>query len=124
VTDRSTTDNVLKIHKKVSSAPKHLRADTREWFDSVMADFALEEHHVRLLTLACEAFDTAALAREELAETGLTYRGRDGCPHPMPQVGIERDARLAFARLLRELDLDAAAPTPPSRPPSLRSLRR
>jgi phage terminase small subunit len=124
VTDRSTTDNVLKIHKKISSAPKHLRADTREWFDSVMADFALEEHHVRLLVLAGESWDRCAQAREELDAAGLTYLGRDGCPHPMPQVAIERDARLAFARILRELDLDAAVPTAPSRPPSLRSIRR
>lgn len=115
--------NVLKIHNK-PAAPEHLRPATREWFDSVTADFALEPHHLRLLTLAGEAWDRCTEAREELAETGLTYLGRDGCPRAHPSVGIERDSRLAFARLLRELDLDSAAPTPPSRPPSLRSLRR
>jgi hypothetical protein len=90
----------------------------------VVADFALEQHHVRLLTLAAEAFDRSCEAREELATTGLTFLGPNGTPHAHPAVMIERDARLSFAKLLRELDLDAVPPPQPSRPPSLRSIRR
>jgi phage terminase small subunit len=114
---------VLNLHNK-PVAPEHLRHATQEWFDSVTADFALEQHHLRLLTLACEAWDRGCQAREELSECGLTFIGPNGVPHPHPSVAIERDSRLAFARLLRELDLDSAAPTQPSRPPPLRSLRR
>jgi P27 family predicted phage terminase small subunit len=123
VTDLPMRANSLRIHSK-PVAPDHLRPATREWFDSVTADFALEHHHLRLLTLACEAWDRGTQAREELSETGLTYLARDGCPHAHPSVAIERDSRLAFARILRELDLDSAVPTAPSRPPALRSLRR
>jgi len=43
-------------------------------------------------------------------------RGRPDQPRPRPEVAIERDARLAFARLLRELDLGAPPPMEP-RPP-------
>jgi len=43
---------------------------------------------------------------------------------PHAAIAIERDSRLAFARLLRELDLDAAAAPERARPPALRSNRR
>jgi len=71
-----------------------------------MAESGLEEHHVRLLTLAAEAWDRAQEARVALAQHGTTYTDRFGQPRARPEVNIERDARIAFARLLRELDLD------------------
>jgi hypothetical protein len=71
-----------------------------------VAEFRLEEHHERLLTLAGEAWDRATEAREALAEHGLTYVDRFDQPRARPEVAIERDSRLAFARLIRELDLD------------------
>lgn len=84
----------------------------------MLAEFELGDHHVRLLTLAAQAWDRAEEAREALAEHGTTYTDRFGQPRARPEVAIERDARLAFARLLRELDLDgepAPAPRPPRR---------
>lgn len=105
-------------------APKHLRPPTRAWFDQVLTDYALEPHHVRLLTLAAEAWDRCQQAREGLQEHGLTFDDRFGAPHARPEVAIERDARLAFARLVRELDLDVDAPAESTRPPALRSNRR
>ena len=55
---------------------------------------------------------------------GLTVTTADGGMKAHPAVAIERDARLAFARLVRELDLDAGAPSGGSRPPALGSNRR
>jgi P27 family predicted phage terminase small subunit len=105
-------------------APQHLRPDTRAWWRSVAADYLLEEHHLRLLTLAAEAFDRCGEAREVLARDGLTVPTADGGLKTHPCVGIERDARLAFARLLRELDLDVEPPAEGRRSPGLRSNRR
>lgn len=68
--------------------------------------YELEEHHVRLLSLAGEAWDRGQGAREALAKHGVVYRDRFGCPRPRPEIAIERDSRLGFARLLRELDLE------------------
>ena len=106
-----------------SSAPRHLRGPTRKWFEDVLESYELEQHHVRLLTLAAEAWDRSVQAREALAEHGLTFDDRFGQPHSRPEVAIERDARLGFARLIRELDLDADPPASPSRPPRLASNR-
>jgi P27 family predicted phage terminase small subunit len=105
-------------------APKHLRLATRRWFEAVAADWELEAHHVRLLQLACEAWDRGQQAREQIARDGLTSPTREGGQKLSPLVRIENDCRLAFARLLRELDLDIAGPAAESkRPPMLRSIR-
>ncbi len=93
-----------------AEAPAHLREQTRAWWESVVVGFVLEEHHVRLLTLAGEAWDRCEQAREALAEHGLTFDDRFGQPRARPEVAIERDARTGFARLLRELALDVSSP--------------
>jgi P27 family predicted phage terminase small subunit len=99
-------------------APKHLRAPTRRWWASVVEAYVLEEHHRRVLTLAGESWDRCCQAREVLHKEGLTYTDRFGAPKARPEVAIERDARLAVARLLRELNLDSEAPAD-VRPPRL-----
>ncbi len=104
-------------------APAHLATATAEWWLTVLRTWELDEHHVRLLTLAAEAFDRAVQAREVLHRRGLTYKDRFGQPKPRPEVAIERDSRTAFARLLRELDLDVDGPREDPRPPTLRSMR-
>ena len=107
-------------HNKTITAPAHLRPTTRHWFGQVLSDYQLEPHHVRLLSLAAEAWDRTQQAREALAEHGLTFEDRFGQPHGRPEVSLERDSRLAFARLLRELALDVDAPAEESRPPAIR----
>ena len=102
--------------------PRHLKLATRRWFAEVCTTYELEAHHVRLLTLAGEAWDRCTQAREALGE-GLTFTDRFGAPHARPEVAIERDNRLAFARLIRELDLDIEPPATGPRAPALRSNR-
>jgi len=86
-----------------------------------VSDWELEEHHVRLLTLAAEAWDRCGEARELVKSQGLTFTTRLGELRQNPAVGVERDSRLAFARLIRELDLDLEGPKDGARPPRLRS---
>lgn len=88
-----------------------------------MAEYELEDHHIRLLTLAGEAWDRGQQARTAIERHGLTYLDRFGAPRKRPEVSVEAESRIAFARLLRELDLDVDAPTPEVRPPALRSNR-
>ena len=103
----------------MSKAPEHLTEPTACWWQSVIDEFELEPHHERLLTLAAESWDRCQMAREAIALHGMTYEDRFGQPRQRPEIAVERDSRIAFARLLRELDLDIA--TPESRPPSIAS---
>jgi phage terminase small subunit len=100
--------------------PPHLRPATRDWFASVLANYELEPHHLRLLTLAAEAWDRCEQAREAIAEHGAVFNDRFGSPRARPEIAIERDSRIAFARLVRELSLDVEPPSEASRPPALR----
>lgn len=104
--------------QQIPKPPKHLRAQTRRWWSGIVADYDLESHHLRLLTLAAEAWDRGEEAREILATEGLTYDDRFGQPRARPEVAIERDSRIAFARMLRELALDVAPPEE-ARPPTI-----
>lgn len=99
------------------SAPAHLRPDTASWWVSVADGYALEAHHLRILTLAAEAWDRGVEAREAIAKHGTVYVDRFAQPRARPEVAIERDSRIAFARLVRELALDVDAPDEACRPP-------
>jgi phage terminase small subunit len=98
-------------------APRHLRPATAAWWRAVVAEYELEAHHERLLTLAGEAWDRCVQAREVLATSGLTFLDRFEQPKARPEVAIERDSRIAFARLVRELALDVEPPRETARPP-------
>ena len=105
--------------QRVPRAPDHLRKDTAEWWRSVVRNYFLESHHLRLLTLAAESWDRYQQAREQIEKDGILQTDRFGVSHAHPAVAIERDSRLGFARLLRELDLDAEPGPTPTRPPQI-----
>jgi P27 family predicted phage terminase small subunit len=105
--------------------PPHLSEDMQNWWTQIVNEFILESHHIRLLQLACESWDRQVAARQILAEEGMSIPTGTGSRKPHPAVGIERDAKTQFARLLRELDLDTEAPRTDKRSwlPKLKSNR-
>ena len=103
---------------RTPQAPDHLSRRARAFWRSIVADYALENHQLELLRRTCEAMDRADEAREQIASEGMTTTDRYGQVKPHPCVNIERDARLAIARLLREMSLDVGDPDA-SRPPHL-----
>jgi phage terminase small subunit len=123
-TDSATTylRKLIFVKKTTAKAPTHLRKPTQVWWEGVNAEYALEPHHLKLLTFAAESWDRATQAREAITEHGLTYFDRFGSPRKRPEVSIAEAATIAFARLCRELDLSEDS-APDSRPPSLRSNR-
>lgn len=98
--------------------PKHLKRQTKVWVREVMDEFVLESHHLRLLFAAASAWDRAEEAREAIDAEGMTYEDRFGQPRLRPEAQVERDSRLAFAKLVKQLELDVEPPRPaPGRPP-------
>ena len=116
----------MRMRQTKARPPGYLAPATRRWWKSVVESWELEDHHVRLLTLAAASWDRAEQARELLAVHGLTFMDEKlKRPTARPEVAIERDSRIAFARFLRELDLDVEPPKEISkRPPALRSIAR
>ncbi len=86
--------------------PRHLSADAKRWWRQVLAEYELEDHHLRLLQLAAESWDRASEARRILATEGIMVTNRFGERRKHPAVSVEENARLAFVRCLRELDLE------------------
>lgn len=98
--------------------PKHLSNDAKKLFKYVTESFELEQHHLHLLCLACEALTRAKQARKEIEKYGLTSVDRYGQVKMRPEVQIERDSRISFCRLIRELNLSEEPEE--SRPPRLK----
>lgn len=91
---------------RLPGAPRHLatRAARKLW-RSTVATFALEPHQLTLLEEACVCVDRLIAARAEVRARGVLVNDRYGVPKANPAVAIERDCRIALARLLRELHL-------------------
>jgi P27 family predicted phage terminase small subunit len=106
--------------KKTSTPkpPRHLSKSAKLFWQQVVGEFILENHHYRILESALASWDRAESARATLAKSGLTIVDRFGVERVHPLVGVERDARGLFIRSLRELGLDAE-PASGARPPRI-----
>jgi len=107
---------------KAPEPPAHLSTEAQAWWRKVIGDYLLESHHLKVLQAACEAWDRCQQARDQIAVEGLTFNDKHGQPRAHPCVAIERDARIAFARLVRELALDCEPPAE-VRPPRIAGAR-
>lgn len=83
----------MKAAEKVS-APTHLQPVTRAWWESVVRRWQLEEDHVRLLTLAAEAWDRGQEARQQVEQDGLMVPTKAGGPRLHPCVKVKNKPRL------------------------------
>lgn len=104
---------------RAQKPPEYLSAEIKAWWKSVTDTYVLDAHHILLLTAACEAWDRMQEARKTIAVEGAYYADRHGNHKAHGAVAVERDSRVAFARLLRELDLDVDPPKEAARPPQL-----
>jgi len=90
--------------------PKHLKTATKKWMRQILNDFELENHHIKILIQAGEQWDRILQAREQIEKEGPYYKDRFGSPKSHPAIADERNGRVVFSRLIRELNLSELPP--------------
>jgi phage terminase small subunit len=85
--------------------PSHLSGEAQALWRGYTSTWELDHSGLVILMAALEAFDTLRAAQREIAQHGLVVSGRAN-----PVAVIAKDARLAFLRGLRMLNLDLEGP--------------
>lgn len=101
-------------------APRHLSAEAGRLFRQLAEECDFTAGEFKVLQAACEAWDRAKQAREQIDAAGLTIQDRFGQTKNHPLLMTERDARSQFLAGMRQLRLnfdDFSAPRRPGRPP-------
>ena len=76
-----------------------------------------ETHDFRRLDLACGCLDIIKECREKVETEGLFILDRFQVLKEHPAIKVEREQKIIFCRIIRELNLDL--PAEDSRPPKL-----
>jgi P27 family predicted phage terminase small subunit len=92
-------------------APAHLSKAARTWWKQLTDMYEFESPD-SVMTLECvmECFDRATAAREMVQKEGVVIRDRFGQLKQHPGTIVERDAKMAMLRALRQLGLDVIPP--------------
>ncbi|MBA7492305.1 hypothetical protein ES702_02854 [subsurface metagenome] len=101
----------------IRNPPKFLRTKSKEFFKKVINEYALEDHHIKILVLMCQCLDQIELARIRIEKEGSYYTNRFGEPRPHPALKEFKDNKIIFARLIKQLDLDVEPRREVGRPP-------
>ena len=88
-------------------APAGLSAAMKSLWKDIGQQFDLDSWHYRLLEQAARSYDRAEQCRAICDKKGLTIEDRYGKIIPRPESLLEKQNRDEFARLLKQLDLDA-----------------
>ena len=114
------------MKNKVPPAPAHLGKQSKLFWRHVVRNFSLEKHHLLILQSACETWDRILSARAEIEAQGEFFIDRFDQPREHPGLKVERDNRILFARLIRELNFDCepADLQASARPPKITELIR
>lgn len=98
--------------------PNHLSKAAKTWFTSVVKAYELDETHLEILRMAAELRDRAENARQLVETDGAILTDRFGQQREHPAAKLERDSKIAFARMMRELGL-SHEDAEPDRPPRI-----
>ena len=96
---------------KEPRAPLHLSAEMQSFWKRITQEFELTPDAMLILRTACENWDRAQGAREQIAREGLVTA--DGKRHAAADV--EKQAYELFLRAMHSLGLDVMPPGPSKR---------
>jgi phage terminase small subunit len=104
----------------------HLSQEGKKIFRAIVGEYQIDDvAGLRVLRVACEAFDRAQAAREAIDADGMTVLDKAGQRKPHPLISCERDARNGFLAGLKALSLDLnPLRDGPGRPPGTKNKRR
>ncbi|MEX2400559.1 MAG: P27 family phage terminase small subunit [Rhodothermales bacterium] len=95
---------------RLTAQIEHLQDHTQQWVRDLVRSYTFEPVQLKLLILAAEAHERCSEAREQLKRDGITIKDRFDQIKRHPAVQIERDSRLSFSKLMRQLKLDLDPP--------------
>ena len=98
-------------------APTHLSPEMAAWWVQLTTLYEFEAHSLTVLEACAAAWDRYVEARQQIAAEGPTIIDNKGALRAHPAIGIERDARAAFARLVKDLGLETEPTVPALRKP-------
>jgi phage terminase small subunit len=104
------------LKKSEPKPPRHLLSGGKRLWIDISGEYALEPHQFELLRSLCECLDRQELCRRQLKKDGLFSENRFGEVKPHPALREEREHRILYARLIRELNLDLEIPENPRKP--------
>lgn len=81
--------------------PTRLSPEARAWWRRIVGGWQLDDAALLILSVALESFDRMRGAQGEIQKHGLMTKGRTN-----PLILVERDARLAMLKAIRQLGLD------------------
>ena len=89
------------------AAPATLTPEASSLWRELVAEYDFDDRVGRmLLEEGLIAWDRARSAAALIARDGAVLVGRDGAMRRHPAVGIERDSRAQFVRIMRELGVN------------------
>src|SRR2546421_11072903 len=102
-----------------------LSPEARKLWKEITAQWDLEPDAMAILQQACEALDEVRRAQETLEKEGRVVKDRFGQPKQHPECLNLRDARAAFLKSLKQLNLEGPGPRAgPGRPSGIPEWRR
>jgi len=99
--------------------PDYLKKSGKKFFKEISNTYELEEHHLKILALASQCLDRLDQARSQIESEGIFLKSRFDKLYLNPATKLEKENKVLFARLIRELNLDIELPKGLGRPPSL-----
>ena len=96
------------MSKQRNTPPAYLGKTGRTWFRKVIADYQFDTApEIELLVQAAATLDRIAQCRAEIAKAGMVVPTGSGGVKPHPCLNAERDNKILFSRICRELKLNA-----------------